>query len=172
MKWSDITCPDRTYGPFNENEKAVRGFFLHSIGVDLENIPDELFEPCLLLNHKPKNVTAEYEAKIHISNIVGTTHSCYGGKTWVDALLQQHKALHHITQGHVTKNKYFHMLKQHVSNPHSSVHLIKTKDGSYYINKNGNHRITFYKLMYLADIAQAGNNSHLFWLYALVQDEE
>lgn len=172
MKWSEVDCPKRVYGPLDENEKAVRGFFLRSIGIDLENIPESLFENCVFLDTKNLDLTAEYEAKVHVQDIVGTKHTCYGGGSWLDAFLEEHRAVAHILQGHVTKGKYFRMLKQHIDDPYMCVHLIKTKDGKYYISKNGNHRVTFYKLMYFADLENECNNLHLYWLYALVQDEK
>ena len=63
------------------------------------------------------------------------------------------------------------MLKKHIEDQEPWVSLIKSKNGGYYVYENGNHRITFYKLMYLADLANFGNGTNKYWLYAEVYDE-
>lgn len=171
MKWSDVLCSNRCYGELDENEKCVRGAFLHSIGIDLENLPEELFEPCEAYKSEDKIYSNEYEEKVFIWDIAGTAHSCYGGKTWMDAFLEEHKTLFHIVQGHVTRGKYFHMLKLPTNQQMACVRLIKANNGKYYVGSNGNHRVTFYKLMYLADLAAGQVRAKSYWLYALVKDE-
>lgn len=171
MKWSEVTCPDRNYGEYNDKEMIVRGWFLDSIGVDLDCIPDELFEPCELLNIDGISLSKPYEDKVDIRDVAGTKHEIYGGKTWIDAFCREHKVAHHVTVGHVTRGKYFYMLKKHIKEQRPWVSLIKAKNGNYYVYKNGNHRITFYKLMYLADLARYGHGTNKYWLYAEVCDE-
>ncbi|MCH5170778.1 MAG: hypothetical protein J1F24_05770 [Oscillospiraceae bacterium] len=171
MKWSEIQCPNRCYGELNENEKNVRGAFLYSIGIDLENLPEELFESCEMYSKEGKCFSCEREEKVYIWDIAGTTHSCYSGKTWMDAFLEEHKTLSHIIQGHVTRGKYFRMMKRPINDNWTCVKLIKSKNGKYYIGSNGNHRITFYKLMYLADLANGRARTKNYWLYALVKNE-
>ena len=172
VKWSEITCPERegNYGAYDENEKTARGWFLHTIGIDLENIPEELFEPCELISIDGMRLSDPYETKVDIRDIVGTKHELYGGKTWIDAFVQEHKTLNHIKAGNVTRGKYFRMLKQSIAKQQPCVRLIKAKNGMYYV-QNGNHRITFYKLMYLSDLAFYGHGTNKYWLYALVCDE-
>ena len=63
------------------------------------------------------------------------------------------------------------MLKKHIEDQEPWVSLIKSKNGGYYVYRNGNHRITFYKLMYLADLAYFGHGTNKYWLYAEVCDE-
>lgn len=171
MKWSEIDCPGRVYGQLDENEKAARGYFLNSIGIDLEDIPEELFEPCVLYSSVGKQYSKEYEAKVHIRDIVGTKHTVYGGKNWICAFLEEHKVKDHIMCGHTTRGKYFRQLKKHTHVNEPCVRLIMGKDGKYYVSGNGNHRVTFYKMMYFADAANKKKNLHLYWLYARVQNE-
>lgn len=171
MKWSDIQCSNRHYGELDENEKNVRGAFLYSIGIDLENLPEELFEPCEMYSTKEKRFSSEREEKVCIWDIVGTTHSCYGGRTWMDAFIEEHKTLFHIIQGHVTRGKYFRMMKRPINQQTACIRLIKSKNGKYYVGSNGNHRITFYKIMYLADLARGQATLKHYWLYAIVKNE-
>lgn len=171
MKWSEVQCESRVYGPFNENERAVRGAFLCALGIDLENLPPELFEPCKKYAAKPGALSAEYEGRVHIKEIVGTRHSVYGGQTWLYAFMQEHKTMLHLLNGSVTRGKYFRMLKKPICDQPPYIHLIRTKAGAYYVYGNGNHRVTFYKLMYLADLSNRKNNLHLYWLNAMIQDE-
>ena len=173
VKWSEITCPERekAHGVYDENEKTARGWFLHTIGIDLENIPEELFEPCEWLDIDGMRLSKPYEARVDIRDVFGTKRNDYAGKTWIDAFCREHKVLLHIRAGHVTRGKYFNMLKKHIEDQEPWVTLIKSKNGGYYVYRNGNHRITFYKLMYLADLANFGHGTNKYWLYAEVYDE-
>ena len=172
MKWSEISCPERNnfYGPYDDNEMVVRGWFLNSIGINLDVLPDELFEPCELISSEDLKLSNPYEARVDIRDIAGTKHTVYGGRTWIYAFIQQHKTLYHIKAGNVTRGKYFKMLKQPLDKQPPCISLIKAKNGRYYVYTNGNHRVTFYKLMYLTELA-SGCDSNKYWLYAEIRDE-
>ena len=81
-----------------------------------------------------------------------------------------------------TRGKYFHMLKQ--PNDLPPVKLCRDKNGDLFVGGNGNHRVTFYKLMAETDdlmLFAAGSQLYrlrhlrepyqLYWLYAFVKDE-
>lgn len=171
MKWSELSCENRVYGQYTENEMIARGWFLYSLGIDLDSIPDELFDSCEHFSTDGVTLSNPYEDKIHIRDVVGTTRQDYSGGTWLDAFLQEHKVLSHLQAAHVSRGKYFHMLKRHINAQAPCIHLIKSKNGKYYVYRNGNHRVTFYKLMYLAECATHGNRLHYYWLYANIYDE-
>ena len=120
-----MTCHDIGYGPFNENQRAVKGAFLVSLGIDLENIPIELFEPCHFLDNGNLRLSNEYEARVNIWEIVGTTHSLYSNDSWLDVYIKEHKGQEHILRGNVTKEKYFRMLKNIKKN---RIHVLNLLD--------------------------------------------
>lgn len=174
MKWSDLSYGDEFYLPYTENQRAVRGYFLHTLGVDLENIPQEFFEPCLLYDNKNKRFSEYQSQKIFIGDILGSSYSDYAGDTWIMAFLKIKRAAAYITAGRVTPNKYFWMLKKPTAEQNAPIKLTHTKRG-YYVDGNGNHRITMYKMMYFAALSKGDiSNPHQlckYWLYAKVREE-
>lgn len=173
MKWSELSPSDECYGPYTENQKVVRGFLLHSLGVDLEDIPDIFFEPCVFYNGDGK-VFSEYQRKkVHVKDIVGTSHSVYAGNSWIDAFMKSHKAYDHIMQSHVTKGKYFFLLKKYIDSQTPPIKLTETAHG-YYIDGNGNHRVIMYKLMYYTELTSNciyHRKANQYWLYADIRQE-
>ncbi len=65
------------------------------------------------------------------------------------------RAPYYITQGKVTRGKYFRMLKMPVDSQSCPIKLSKmgTED-RYWVDGNGNHRIILYKIIMLAEIAE------------------
>ena len=91
-----------------------------------------------------------------IKDVVGTNHSRYAGKTWIDAFLDSDRG-DEIIQLYYKNPDYWHEMK---SLDNAEIGLIKY-NGKYYVFDRaggGNNRILTMKIRYLALIAQAGNN--------------
>lgn len=152
MKWSDLTYSN-FYIPFDENQKAIRGFWLTTLGINLEEIPTILHERFLYYESTQKNKNTVQAQKILLSDIEGTSHSDYGGMEIIESYMRIKRANSYITDGRVTRNKYFHMLKKPAYDQVDTVILSRLNNGKYYVDGNGNHRIVLYKIMMLAEIA-------------------
>ena len=174
MKWSALSYGEEFYIPYTENQRAVRGFLLRTLGIDLENIPRDFFEPCLFYDKENKHFGEYRNKKVHVRDIIGTSYADYAGDTWIIAFLKIKRAHDYIVNGNVTRGKYFRMLKRPVYEQDVPVHLTHTKQG-YFIDSNGNHRITMYKMMYLAELSSQDFSyepqPQRYWLYAKVREE-
>lgn len=174
MKWSELSYGNDFYIPYTENQRAVRGYFLHTLGIDLENIPEEYFEPCTLYNSEGHTFSQYSEQKVFVQNVLGSSYSGYAGDTWIMAFLKIKRAPKYIEMGEVTPSKYFWMLKQPAYKQNAPIKLTQTKDG-FYIDGNGNHRITMYKMMYYAALSKSApfklRNLNYYWFYANVRQE-
>ena len=180
MKWEEIFNNFTNHSYSHEKEKTIRGFWLCTeLDLDLENLPIELtFQPCLYYESNGKKWEEDYcLQKIHVRDIAGTTYKEYSGGTWLDAYCQLHRADYYIEKNLATYNKYFCQLKKKQYSFNWYIRLTKTKDGYYYIDGNGNHRVTMYKLLYFANEYHRKMRSYdvynpeSFWLYAYVRNE-
>lgn len=153
MKWSDLSYDDY-YIPYDENQRAIRGFLLTTLGVDLENLPRILFEPFEYFGSQSQQFTKEAAQRIYLDDIIGTSYRDYGNKSVIDAFLRIKRARHYIQQGKVTRDKYFYWLKKPVFEQRAPIILSKTQDDLYFVDGNGNHRVIMYKIMMLSEIAQ------------------
>ena len=154
LKWSDLTYSNFDI-PFDENQKAIRGFLLTSLGINLEEIPTIFHEPFRYYESIQKNNNTVQTQKVLLSDIEGTSHSDYGGMEIIESYMRIKRANFYITDGRVTRNKYFHMLKKPAYDQVDTVILSRLNNGKYYVDGNGNHRIVLYKIMMLAEIASA-----------------
>ena len=183
-KWADITYGTDFYIPLDANQKAIRGYLLVQLGVDLENLEQRLFEPCEYYDRKDKHFSPERVEKVFVSSIAGTCYKDYACETWLHTFTRIKRAKRYILDGAITRGKYFKMLKAPLSQ--ASITLIKAKNGKYYIDTNGNHRVTLYKLLANTDHLMLkacqnqqfhpesftlNNRDHLYWLYAIVREE-
>ena len=167
MKWSELSYTNKNYHiPFDDNQKAVRGFFLWKLGIDLENIPNIFNEQHQY--HKKKIETENnnnkkyYERfisqKVFLDDIVGTSSETYGGMEIIQSFMKIKRADFYIKEGYVTRNKYFHMLKKPTSQQENRIILSRLDNGNYFVDGNGNHRVVLYKIMMFAEIVVAHNN--------------
>jgi hypothetical protein len=154
LKWSDLTYSDSDfYIPYDENQKAIRGFWLTTLRIDLEKIPTIFHEPFRYYeSNRTHNDTLKAQ-KVLLSDIVGTSYSDYGGMEIIESYMRIKRAHIYIKDGCVTRNKYFYMLKKPVCKQDVPVVLSHLENGKYYIDCSGNHRIILYKIMMLAEIA-------------------
>lgn len=180
LRWSDIVA--RNDG-VDENKASICGYYMNCLGVDLENISNSIVEPCALYETEEKHFKKPMFQRVYLETIVGTSYRDYAGDTWLDALLRLHRADRYIKKGAAVRGKYFRLMKQsYLDIP--PVCLSRDKDGRCYVDGNGNHRVTFYKLMQLTDgmmekavvkqwyhVEKERNAHTLYWLYAYIKDE-
>ena len=150
-KWSEISY-DGTYAHSDENRQAVLGYFLVSLGIDLERLPRYLFEPYTYYPSSTKRITAYTVEKVYVQDIVGTSRQEYAEDNQVlFSFMKLKRIKEYIMNGSVTRNKYLWMLKQ--KEQKYPIILSKSSDNSFYVDGNGNHRVLAYKIMMLAEIA-------------------
>ena len=154
-----------------DDQKRIKKLFLESLGVATSAIPDAFFEPCIYYDKKGKTFSESKQMKVSLNMIKGSSYDIYAQKTWIETFAMLKRASRYIKNGDVTKKKYFTGLKKTIKNKHLAIRLIKAKDGFYYVDGNGNHRVTLYKMMYYSDITNGLDCSNDYWLYAMVKDE-
>ena len=162
-KWSELSY-DNHIVRSDESRQAVLGAFLVSLGIDLERLPNNLFEPYGYFQTSQKdynsiNRSAPFE-KIYLQDIVGTSYEMYAEDNQVlYSFMKLKRITDRILCGKLTPNKYFHMMKKPYQTP--TIVLSRNTDGTYYVDGNGNHRVLSYKIMMLAEIA-----SKYDWVYS------
>ena len=175
MKWSEVSDNFYLNGFYEqspETQKNVRGYFIYTVlKLDLENIPDEFNEHCVFYDSSDKSFSEYKEEKVHISSIIGSSYKIYANCSWIETFSRLNRACTYIIENRVSNMKYFKMLKEHTKNQHAPISLIKTKDNNYYVDNNGNHRVTFYKLLYFSNFYSKKYKSSNYWLYADVREE-
>ena len=100
MKWSELSYDDNDfYIPYSENQRVVRGYFLRTLGIDLENIPEDLFKPCLLYNPNGKKFSEYKSQKVFVWEVLGSSYADYAGDSWLMAFLKIKRAPAYIQNG-------------------------------------------------------------------------
>lgn len=154
LKWSDYTYSNSDfYIPYDENQRAIRGYLLTTFGVNLERIPAILHEPFFYFMNSRTCKDTLCAQKVSLSDIVGTTHQDYGDLMIIEAYMRLKRASFHIKDGSVTRNKYWHMLKKPIYQQELPIILSRLDNGKYIVDGNGNHRVILYKIMMLSEIA-------------------
>ena len=154
MKWSEMSYSDY-YFPFDENQRAIRGFFLTTLHVDLEAIPYIYNQPFEFFNSSSYSFSEYCPRKVFLRDIAGTSYKDYGGMSIIQSFMRIKRGGAYISNGMVTRGKYFYMLKRPVFEQNCPIALsYDTKTGKYWVDSNGNHRIVFYKMMMLSEIAE------------------
>ena len=157
-KWSEISY-NGVYTHSDESRQAVLGCFLVSLGIDLERLPHNLFEPYDFFPPSLLNTTEYALKKVCVRDIVGTSRREYAEDNQVlFSFMKLKRIKDYILNGQVTRNKYLWMMKQKEQN--CPIILSRNLDNTFYVNGNGNHRVLSYKIMMLAEIAQKYN-----WVY-------
>ena len=150
-RWSEISY-NGVYVHSDESRQAVLGCFLVSLGIDLEHLPFNFFEP---YGYYPSSINDQSDytiEKVFVRDIVGTSRQDYAEDDQVlFSFMKLKRIKEYILNGSVTRNKYFRMLKQREQK--CPIMLSRNSDNSFYVNGNGNHRFITYKIMMLADIA-------------------
>jgi len=152
LKWSELTYSN-FYIPYDENQKAIRGFLLTTLGINLEEIPFIFNEPFNYYEGNEAHKDKLYVHKVFLNEIVGTSYADYGGMEIIQSYLRIKRADSYIKDGLITPNKYFYMLKKSVNEQDAPIILSRLDNGKYFVDGNGNHRIVLYKIMMLAEIA-------------------
>lgn len=181
-RWSEIIEKNKD---IDENRASICGFYLNCLGVDLMDIPDSIMVPCAYYETDGKRYDKPSMQKVYLDSIVGTSYKEYAGGTWLETMLRLHRADRYIKKGMALRGKYFRLMKQkQFVSDIPSICLSRDKIGKCYIDGNGNHRVTFYKLMQYTDgmmyraavdqqfhVNDDRNRHMLYWLYAMVKDE-
>lgn len=176
MKWSEIDCGSWVHLPYDENQRAIKGYFLTTLGVDLENIPLQFFETCAFYNNNNKNFSEYTEQIVRIKDIVGSSYEMYSNIPWLNTFQKLKRADYYIQKGCVTPRKYFRQLKLPVYEQWNPIKLTRSGTG-YFIDGNGNHRITLYKMMYYSEVSNMDSRTdtskidNKYILRALVRTE-
>ncbi|NLJ30629.1 MAG: hypothetical protein GX424_03340 [Clostridiales bacterium] len=152
MKWLDLTYSD-FYIPYDENQKVIRGYWLSTLGINLEELPDCFQKPFYYYESSQEQKGTLKSQKVSLSEIVGTSHTDYGGMKIIESYMRLKRAPSYIKDGRVTRSKYFYQLKRPAHEQVAPVTLSRLDNGKYYIDSNGNHRIVFYQLMMLSEIS-------------------
>lgn len=154
-----------------DDQKKIKKLFLESLEVNTSAIPDAFLEPCIYYDKNGKTFSEPKPMKVYLNMIKGTSYDIYAQETWIETFAMLKRASRYIKNGDVTKKKYFAGLKKTVKNKYLAIRLIKAKDGFYYVDSNGNHRVTLYKMMYYSDVTNGIDCANDYWLYAMVEDE-
>lgn len=104
MRWSEMKA-ENFYIPYDENQRAVRGFFLRALNLDLNNIPYIFWEPFTKFERIPYSHSTEQ--KIYVRDIIGTVHEDYGDLPLIQAYMRLKRGDKWLLQGEVTRGKYF-----------------------------------------------------------------
>lgn len=173
IKLSEIKIIAPAHLAMDENKYVCRGYILRALGFDLENLPEALLEPCLYVESPKREEMYPIYRKVHVRDIVGTSYEDYGGDSWLAAYLKVKRLDYYIENGCLTKGKYMRLMKQFdLKHDRLMVHLSLTSEGLV-VDGNGNHRVSVYKMMYLADILNGDRNAaekahRLYWLHAKI----
>lgn len=151
MKWSDIEDND-FYIMYDENQKVIRGNWLITMGIDLNEIPNILFDTFNQYNTLRTSKSKYESRKVLVTDIIGTSHKDYGDITLINAFIRLKRLPIYINK--VTPNRYFRNLKQSTDMQQVPVILSPLENGKYYIDGNGNHRMILYKLMFLIKLCK------------------
>lgn len=149
MRWSEMKT-ENFYMPYDENQRVIRGFFLRTLNLDLNNIPYIFWEPFTKFERIPYSHSTE--RKIYVRDIIGTVHEDYGGLPLIQAYMRLKRGDKWILQGEVTRGKYFCHLKKSTAQQMTPICVSPAGNGKYFLNSNGNHRTILYKLMMMGDI--------------------
>lgn len=182
MKWSEINCGTWRHSPYDENEQTVRGSLLVSFGVDLEEVPDIFFEECKYYNKKGRTYNEYNLEKVFVEKIIGSSYDMYSNIPWIETFQKIKRANDYILSGCVTKKIYLKQMKKPPICEFDAIKLSKNEK-SYFVDGNGNNRVTLYKMMYYSEISKYGEvqndwsikgrktTNNNYWLYALVRTE-
>lgn len=85
MRWSDLT-----HNTLDENQRAIRGFWLITQGINLENLPTIFNEPFKLFE-KAQSFNIK-ERKVYLNDIVGTSYKDYGNMEIIKSYMKIKRA--------------------------------------------------------------------------------
>lgn len=144
----------------------IKARFLWELGIRKDNYPQPFLDKIQDISKMVTNVELGYCAvdsrcdgqpgTFCIRDVVGTDHSRYAGKTWIDAFLDLDRGAN-IIKLYEDNPSYWEEIK---SIGNSDIGLLKYGDKYYIFSKagGGNNRLITMKMKYLSLIHQAGNN--------------
>ena len=181
-KFSELSY-NGVYANSNENRQAIIGNFLISLGINLEKIPKNFFEP--FSYYPSKKASKKSLQKIYLQDVVGTCRKEYAEDNQVIfSFMKLKRITYYIQANAITRYKYSRDLKK--ANQELFVTVSRNPDGTFFVDGNGNHRILAYKILMLSEIAKKypwvyqddyelsfkgfTDITKKYWLYALVKD--
>lgn len=140
--------------------------FLESIGIDINNLPPEFArrsdtiestfseEEIAFLNREC--LTGRYIKTFCLKDLIGTTHSDYTDKTWLEAFLLSKRGDNAVREYFKNPEYYSRDLKQLDQSDlkHETPIELYESDGKFIIN-GGNNRLSLIMMKYLADMSKA-----------------
>lgn len=152
MKWLELDNHN-FYQAFDDKQKIIRGYWLVKQKINLEELP-LLFKEQFKKFDKIKSTEIQFELKkVYLDEIEGTSHKDYGDMELITAYIRLKRADTYIMGDMVTKRKYDNLLRKNLREKDNYVILSQNKNGKYFVDGNGNHRIILYKMMMYSEIA-------------------
>lgn len=140
--------------------------FFNSIGLDVNNLPQELQiktnsiqkklskEELLFLNSN--NLTRPELKHFRLKNLIGTDNLNYDNKTWIEIFSQNEKSDEIVKQYYKNPNYYFKELRKldQSSLTHNNALELYEDNGKFFI-KDGVGRLSFLMIKYLLEMSRA-----------------
>lgn len=140
--------------------------FLETIGIDINNLPPELKKYSYEIEStfskeeidflKRESLTGRYKKTFCLKDLLGTIHSDYTDKTWLEAFLLSKRGDRTVEEYFANPEYYFVGLKQQDQSNlrHDSPIELYESNGKFFIN-GGNNRLSLIMMKYLAETSKA-----------------
>lgn len=140
--------------------------FLESIGIDINNLPQEFEQHSEDMNEvlsreefeflNRDSLTGTYTKSFSLKDLVGTTHPDYSDKSWLEAFLLSKRGDDAVDNYFRNSDYYSKDLKQTDQSElrHDSPLELYESDGQFFI-KGGNNRLSLIMMKYLAEVSKA-----------------
>ena len=140
--------------------------FLESIGIDINNLPPEFERYSDTMENtfsreeieflERENLTGRYIKTFSLKDLVGTVHSDYTDKTWLEAFLSSKRGDSAVKQYFKNPEYYSRDLKKLDQSglSHETPLELYESDGKFFIN-GGNNRLSLIMMKYLAEMSKA-----------------
>jgi hypothetical protein len=163
-RWDEL--PEDFYQVDKSEMNSHRIGFLKSLGIDTNNIPNCMYEKFIWLNEMNISISkmdGKYEV-VYIKDVIGTTHKDYGDIPLIQSFKRLKRAADRCkylkAQTPLVYHRQLHKHPTEQWTPKLPIGFIKVGT-KYFIYGNGNHRTIIYKIMYLAELINAKDNSEI-----------
>lgn len=187
--WKDINYSNY-YKDLTENRKTILGYALVTQGIDLSQLPNSFFSSFKYFESQKSNKCDMKLEKVHIVDILGTSYKDYSSDEGIIYSFMKLKRIEdYVKHNQFTYLKLSRLLKSSPAHPSLYVQLTKNKDGKYFVDGQGNHRVIMYKMLMLCEIHKlkydyenlselmsSEKNRYIpkelkkYWIYALVRN--
>lgn len=142
--------------------------FFNSIGLNIENLPQELNIKASCMQKKlplkdveflnNRYLTTEEQKHFRLKNVIGTTNLDYEDKTWIDILIENEKSDEIIKQYFKNPNYYFRDLRKlDQSNLNHNNEIELYEDNGKLFIKDGVSRLSIMMIKYLLEMSRASS---------------